>query len=138
MFASRSNHLALVFAALLCANTLCAEEMSEDCVVNADGITVQIKSILSPLYVAADDLTALKAGIDKLETLLLHAGHCTATARSAGTEVGDRERNIMEWHSMNQWLGRLVGSAALYARGRGDADWRDEYNLFAEIYDFTP
>ncbi len=109
-----------------------------ECPLNAEGVAPQVKTILGPRYGAADGDHGLADSFREMEILLLQAGHCSAAARSHGNAALDRERNIMEWHSLNQWLERLVGIMRRNTRGDLTASWRDEYSLFAQVYEFEP
>lgn len=127
-----------VALALMLTVAAAMAQSARSCAVNADDVAVRVKAILGPSYASAPDSATLAANHGELERLLLEAGHCSASARSHDTQVADRQRNIMEWHSVNQWLNRLVGVMALNTRGDMSSDWRDEYTLFAEIYEFEP
>ena len=70
-----------------------------------------------------------------IDNLLEEAGYCAAVARAGGTSGNDRQRFIMEWHSMNQWLSRIAGFMALNIRQDFSMDWKKEYELFLEVYE---
>lgn len=114
------------------------ENNQAGCAENADDMAQRVKQLLNQRYVARANGEAMRPALAQVEQLLLEAGHCSTSARSHNTEVGNRQRNIMEWHSVNQWLNRLVGVLALNVGGDESADWRDEYELFAEVYEFSP
>ena len=110
---------------------------SSTCPENADGIAAEVKTILGPLY-EVGTTSPSKANKAALQKLLVNAGHCAAVARSFGTESNNRHNNIMEWHAINQWLDRLASFVHLNEQGDFSIDWRQEYEVFAEVYEFEP
>ena len=114
-----------------------AEEPSLGCTPSVDGVIVEIRGILSDGYATPDPVPDLKSRYAALEKLLVEVGHCSAVVRSHGVEHQNREMVIREWHSINQWLSKVSDAVALSSKGQ-DADWRREYALFAEIYEFAP
>jgi hypothetical protein len=107
------------------------------CPENADGIAAEVKAVLGPLYEGGTTSPA-EPHKTALQALLVNAGHCAAVARSFGTESNNRRQNIMEWHAINQWLDRLVSFVHLNVQGDFSIDWRREYEVFAEVYEFEP
>lgn len=108
-----------------------------ECPQNAAGITSEIKAILGPGF-ADEKAQSLDDSFRRLEILSLQAGHCSAMARSTKSNTDGRDQNIMEWHSINQWLVRLVSVVSLNRKGHLASRWQDEYQLFAEVYEFEP
>ena len=108
------------------------------CPPNAEGMTDDLRALLSADFHAADDSAALDGVLRELEVLTLRSGHCSAAARSTGRKTPGRDTNIEEWHAINQWLSRLVNIMGLNVRGDHRRTWRDEYALFAEVYEFEP
>jgi hypothetical protein len=127
-------------AGWLCAIAAWAAEEDEGCAHHAVDVAPRIKAVLGPHYAkAADDSAALQTSFRELEILLLEIGHCRAAAQSIEHAASDgRQAEIMEWHTLNQWLYRLVNFVGLNARGDNSVNWRDEYSLFAEVYEFEP
>ena len=78
-----------------------------------------------------------KTTLTAIDNLLEEAGYCAAVARAGGTSGDDRQRFIMEWHSVNQWLSRIAGFIALNVREDFSMDWKKEYELFLEVYELT-
>ncbi|MGE0485709.1 MAG: hypothetical protein AB7Q81_16305 [Gammaproteobacteria bacterium] len=132
--------LCLALAGCLFANGARAAEEDEGCAHHAIDVAPRIKAVLGPHYAnAAVDAAALQASFRELEILLLEIGHCRAAAQSIEHAAGDdRQAEITEWHTLNQWLYRLVNFVGLNARGDTSVDWRDEYSMFAEVYEFEP
>ncbi len=133
--------LALVLACCAAPPLSAAEDddAAFSCPANADGVAPEVRRLLAAEFAAtADDGTKLAENFRNLEILVLQAGHCSASARSTRQDAAGRDQNIMEWHSMNQWLSRIVNIMSLNVRGDRSRDWRDEYALFAEVYEFEP
>ena len=130
----------LVLVALLAAALPIGawDEVGNGCPYTADDVAPRIKAVLGPRYATSDDATALEASFRELEVLLLDIGHCRAVVQSGERPDGDRQAHIGEWHSLNQWLYRLVNFVGQNARGDDSVSWRDEYALFAEVYEFEP
>lgn len=115
-----------------------AQEDSWHCPQNAEGVTDNVRALLSADFHAGEDGASLDASFRELEILTLRSGHCSAAARSTGRKTPGRDTNIEEWHAINQWLSRLVNIMGLNVRGDHRRTWRDEYALFAEVYEFEP
>ncbi|MGB1879620.1 MAG: hypothetical protein ACPHTD_02790 [Gammaproteobacteria bacterium] len=125
----------------LLAFNCCVSAVAEEdygCTDYAEGMAERIKAILGPSYAGADNAAPLEDNLEKLQALTTLAGHCSAAARSIESHGPDRQRNIYEWHSINQWLARLVGAVSLSLTGKADRPWQDEYTLIAEVYEFEP
>ena len=108
------------------------------CSYDAEDVAPRIKHVLGPRYVAAEDRGALNGSFHELEKLLIEIGHCRAIAQSGEVDDPLREQHVMEWHSLNQWLYRLVNFVGMNANGDASVDWRTEYALFAQVYEFEP
>jgi|GEM_PF-3152239 hypothetical protein len=125
-------------AMLMLATTFVSAEQASPCGKDADDFSAQVKVVLGPIYAQPDDLKRIQAGMAQLTDLLSMAAHCSSQARAPGESGEERNRKIMGWHSMNQWLDRLVSRVGISARDGNDLSWRDEYELFAEVYEFKP
>ena len=133
----------LLRRAVYCVLLSCplAMPMAEDangCAYAALDVAPRIKTVLGPQYAAAENVATLAATHRELAALLLDIGHCRAVAQSAEIPDDNRQEHVAEWHALNQWLDRLVNFVGLNARGDASVSWRDEYALFAEIYEFEP
>ncbi|MEX2479587.1 MAG: hypothetical protein WD928_01885 [Gammaproteobacteria bacterium] len=130
--------LSVLLALLIGHQSVFAERDANSCAYAAADVAPRIKTVLGPRYGAAEDLEALSGSFRELEILLLEIGHCRAAAQSGEVPDAHRQEHVAEWHSLNQWLYRLANFVGLNARGDTSVSWRDEYALFAEIYEFEP
>lgn len=129
--------LSCLFGLLLAPLAASAED-DEGCAHRAIDVAPRIKAVLGPRYAAPGDDAALADTHRELSALLIEIGHCRAVAQSIEHPGVDRQTEIMEWHTLNQWLYRLTNFVELNVRGDRSVDWRDEYSLFAEVYEFEP
>ena len=123
---------------LLCPMAMPLARDANGCAYSALDVAPRIKTVLGPLYAAAENVETLAATHRELAELLLEIGHCRAVAQSGEIPDDHRQEHVAEWHALNQWLDRLVNFVGLNARGDTSVSWRDEYALFAEIYEFEP
>ncbi|MEQ8662579.1 MAG: hypothetical protein RLW62_17340 [Gammaproteobacteria bacterium] len=114
------------------------DDVGNGCPYTADDVAPRIKALLGPHYASGGDAATLTSSFRELEVLLLDIGHCRAVVQSGERPDAERQAHIGEWHSLNQWLYRLVNFVGLNARGDDSVSWRDEYALFAEVYEFEP
>ena len=112
------------------------EEGELDCPPTGDAMAKRVQKLLHPGY---KEKTAIpqRNTLTAIDDLLEEAGYCAAVARAGGTSGNDRQRFIMEWHSMNQWLSRIAGFMALNIRQDFSMDWKKEYELFLEVYELA-
>jgi hypothetical protein len=128
----------VLIALLVCPLAMAMARDANGCAYSAVEVAPRLKEVLGPRYVIAENAEALKATHRELEVLLLEIGHCRAVAQSAEIPDDNRQQHVAEWHALNQWLDRLVNFVGLNSRGDSSVSWRDEYALFAEIYEFEP
>ena len=114
-----------------------AQDDSLNCPETADEMAKRAKETLTFNYHDRNSMP-LKTILMKVDYMLEEAGYCAATARAGGNQVTDRQKFIMEWHSMNQWLSRLAGFIALNVDGDYSQNWKKEYEIFMEVYDLEP
>ena len=139
MMVSFRTRATLLGALLLPATIAIAEDDNNACGYSADDVAPRVKDLLGPSYAAGeDDAGVLAARAGELEALLVTIGHCRAVAQSIESPGGNRQRDIIEWHSLNQWLYRLSNFLGQNLNGDTSVDWRAEYALFAEVYEFEP
>jgi len=119
------------------AHITIADETDLQCPPTGDDMAKRVKQMLTISYRESDPNPRIET-LNTLELMLEEAGYCAATARAGGVSGTDRQRFIMEWHSMNQWLSRLAGFMALNVKGDFSQDWKEEYELFLEVYELTP
>jgi len=128
----------LALVALCASNVSAADEATTACVLNAEGMAPRVQAILGTHFKRDGKLQKLQNGRKELAILQTHSGRCSVVSRSHDPAIADRHRNISEWHSINLWIGRLMSSVDRSLRTDDAAAWRDEYALFAEVYEFTP
>ena len=132
------RQMLLILIVLFSAITLVlADGKNLNCQPTGDIMAKRIKQTLAPSY-QGNDSKPLVETLNSLDYMLEEAGYCAATARAGGVSGKDRQRFIMEWHSMNQWLSRLSGFMALNVNGDFSRDWKEEYELFLEVYEIAP
>ena len=117
-------------------NSTIAQEEDLNCPPTGDAMAKRVQELLHPGYIEKAAVPQ-KNTLTAIDLLLEEAGYCAATARAGGTSGNDRQRFIMEWHSMNQWLSRIAGFMALNIREDFSMDWKREYELFLEVYELT-
>ena len=118
-------------------NLTIADEKNLQCPPTGDAMAKRVKQMLTPSYREGDSKPRVET-LNSLDFMLEEAGYCAATARAGGVSGTDRQKFIMEWHSMNQWLSRLAGFMSLNVNGDFSQDWKEEYELFLEVYELAP
>ncbi|MCZ6666722.1 MAG: hypothetical protein O7B81_15595 [Gammaproteobacteria bacterium] len=130
--------LAVGFCLLATASSAIAEEEFEkeaECAHSVASVPINIKGILSPIYLATPSDERLAAASKELYTLMSDVNFCRVFVLSAQTTSTEKQRDAMEWTSLNQWLTRLTNFTSLNANGDMDRDWKEEYELFIEVYE---
>ncbi|MEM7540007.1 MAG: hypothetical protein AAF384_00320 [Pseudomonadota bacterium] len=98
-----------------------------------------MKKILDPLYQGQPEEAQLRDANTKLDKLSKDAAYCRLQTHLVfSTQEGDdaaMRQFVAEWGALNQWLGRLAGAIERDISGAGPS-WREEYDFFAEIYEF--
>ena len=127
----------LVLASLTGAAPLAA------CEHTVASVPVSVHAILAPHYAEQSAGQALRPAQRAIEILMLEAAHCKMAAQSGETTRARQrsaaaEQQLVEGHSLDQWLYRLVNFLGLNAKGDTSVDWRVEYETFAEVYEFAP
>ncbi|CAN0490051.1 unnamed protein product, partial [Phaeothamnion confervicola] len=61
-----------------------------------------------------------------MSTLMLEIGRCQAMSMDGENRGPERNHDIAEWQSLNQWLYRLTNFVAQNARGDHHMDWKRE------------
>ena len=133
----RSLVLVVLFAAALPIGAW--DEVGNGCPYTADDVAPRIKAVLGPRY--ADERRRRGARSE----LPANSRSCCSTSATAApwcsrasARTATRQAHIGEWHALNQWLYRLVNFVGQNARGDDSVSWREEYALFAEVYEFEP
>ncbi len=130
--------LALGFCLLATASSAIAEEelgKVAECAHSVESVPKNIQGILSPIYSARSSNERLAAASKELHTLMSEINFCRVFVLSGQTTSTEKQRDAMEWKSLNQWLIRLTNFTSLNATGDMDLDWKKEYELFIEVYE---
>lgn len=93
-----------------------------------------VKHILGGLYRAEADKQRLIAAAAALQELAATVTYCRIWAQSPSS--GSNRRTAAEWVSLFQWVNRLADFVSLQAQGDDRADWKGDYAVFAELYEF--
>jgi len=107
-----------------------------DCNDPVNSARATIKETVGPLYAKGADLPQLKTTANQIDRFITDATYCRVALQSGPRKVSSAI--IGEWSSLQQWLNRLANTFHLSASEAGHVGWRDEYTLFAEIYEFEP
>lgn len=95
-----------------------------------------VKSALGDLYLNGANAGEIKSASAALDGLVTNATYCQVKLQSQ-LEPPDRTL-IAEWRSLHQWLNRIADTLQISVSDPQETRWRDEYTLFAEIYEFAP
>lgn len=107
-----------------------------DCADPVESGRRTIKSTLGGLYMNGADAGQIKNASITLDDLVTNATYCQVKLQSQ-TERAD-QMLIAEWRSLHQWLNRIADTLHISVSNPTETRWRDEYTLFAEVYEFTP
>lgn len=135
------RQVALYAGLLAMAFAVFAEEDAADgsgCDHTVDTVPKSIQDILNPIYTGSPTEDRLSAASKQLETLMSQANFCrifVVQDHNVSGPSDEKNRVNMEWKSLNQWLVRLSNFVTLNAKGHKDRDWKEEYELFAEVYE---
>ena len=106
-----------------------------ECAHSVESVPINIKGILSPIYLETSSDESLATASKELHTLMSEINFCRVFILSGEATSKEKQRDAMEWKSLNQWLIRLTNFTSLNANGDMDLDWKKEYELFVEIYE---
>lgn len=93
-----------------------------------------VQATLSPAL-PADTKADLKAIAQRMNVLMLEIGRCQAMAQDHDNQDRNKNRDIAEWQSLNQWMYRLTNFVDQNAHGDHHMDWKREFETFAEVYE---
>lgn len=130
--------LAATLTAWLCACLAIGPAHAEPtagCAHTLETVPTSVRTILTPYYSGDTPESALGDASAELQVLMSEANVCRLVSMDSANTSPTKQRDIMEWHSLNQWLTRLVNFTGLNARGHTNVNWRDEYELFSEVYE---
>ena len=95
-----------------------------------------VKETVGPIYVSGADDSQLKTAAAAMDSFVTGAAYCQMELQSRPEKVSSDL--IAEWRSLNQWLNRLADRLDHSVIDPSNLGWRDEYSLFAEVYEFEP
>ena len=95
-----------------------------------------IKGALGNLYANGANAGEISNASVTLDGLVTNATYCQVFLQSQA-ERADRML-IAEWRSLHQWLNRIADTLHMSTSDPSETRWRDEYSLFAEVYEFKP
>lgn len=108
---------------------------AKSCGHTTQSVPLSVQSLLAPLYAGPAAPADLREAHRQLELLMLEAAHCKLSAQSVTGRSDAAEQELVDWHSLDQWLYRLVNFLDLNAKGEKTVDWRAEFETFAEVYE---
>jgi hypothetical protein len=110
-----------------------AADAPPPCGHSLDSAPRTVQSTLTPAY--ADSKVDLKAVSKHMNGLMLEIGRCQAYAQDPDNDTPNRQHDIAEWQSLNQWMYRLTSFVDQNARGDHHMDWKREFELFQDVYE---
>jgi len=111
---------------------------AEGCGHSVESVPQSVKQILDPHYrgdAAAGDLARAQRA---LELLMLEVAHCKLATQSISGRDAATDRELSEWHALDQWLYRLSNFVGQAVKGKPVVDWREELESFAATYGVEP
>lgn len=109
---------------------------SFDCKDPVSGAQRAVKDTVGPLYANGADQVQLESAANQLDRFITDATYCRIALQSSAQRADPAI--IGEWLSLHQWLNRLADTFARSASDSTYTKWKDEYTLFAEVYEFEP
>lgn len=135
---SRSVFASLLIGALGSAGVRAAEAVeTPPCGHSLNSAPKTVQATLAPAYTDSAK-TDLKALAKQMSVLMLEVGRCQAMSQSHENQSADRNHDIAEWQSLNQWLYRLTNFVDQNARGDHHMDWKREFETFQDVYELKP
>ena len=129
---SNRAFIASVLTVLFSATASAADEPA--CGHSLDSAPKTVQSTLTPAY-ADSAKVDLKAVSKQMNGLMLEIGRCQAMAQDPSNDTPERNHDIAEWQSLNQWMYRLTSFVDQNSRGDHHMDWRREFELFQDVYE---
>ncbi|MEM7466202.1 MAG: hypothetical protein AAF387_04890 [Pseudomonadota bacterium] len=112
------------------------EKLNLDCADPVNSGRMAVKKTVGPLFANGADQAQLETAATALDKLVTGAAYCQIELQSSTKKVSGIV--IAEWRSLNQWFNRLADTFSLSVAKPSEPKWRDEYILFAEVYEFEP
>lgn len=118
----------------LCAAGARAAEQAPPCGHTLNSAPKTVQATLAPAY-ADSSKVDLKAVSKQMNGLMLEIGHCQADVQDPANDNPNREHDIAEWQSLNQWMYRLTSFVDQNSRGDHHMDWKREFELFQDVWE---
>ena len=135
---SRSVFASLLIGALASAHVLAADPVeAPPCGHSLNSAPKTVQATLAPAY-ADSAKVDLKAVAKQMSVLMLEVGHCQAMSMGGENRSAERNHDIAEWQSLNQWLYRLTNFVDQNSRGDHHMDWKREFETFQDVYELNP
>lgn len=96
----------------------------------------EIKDTVGPLYANGAAQPELQIAANRIDKFITSATYCRMALQSGSGRA--KPETIGEWISLQQWLNRLADTFSRSASDSEYTNWKDEYTLFAEVYEFEP
>lgn len=117
---------------MVCQPTLAAEQ--PPCGHTLDSAPRTVQATLTPAY-ADESKVDLKQVSKQMNGLMLEIGRCQAMAQDPSNDNPNRQHDIGEWQSLNQWMYRLTMFVDQNSRGDHHMDWKREFDMFLDVWE---
>lgn len=104
------------------------------CAYSVEAAPQTVHDTLAPAYADASKVD-LKDVAQRMKTLMNEIGACQAVAQDPNHHLPNRNHDIGEWLSLNQWMYRLTMFVDQNARGDHHMDWKREFETFVDVYE---
>ncbi len=132
---SRSVFASLLIGVLGNASAWSAESAATPpCGHSLDSAPKTVQATLAPAY-ADSAKTDLKVVAKQMSVLMLEVGRCQSMSMDGENRSAERNHDIAEWQSLNQWLYRLTNFVDQNSRGDHHMDWKREFDTFQDVYE---
>ena len=113
--------------------TSAASSAKQSCAYSVESAPKTVQETLKPAY-AEGPKVDLKEVAERMKVLMNEIGNCQALAQDPNNHTPNRNHDIGEWLSLNQWMYRLTMFVDQNARGDFHMDWRREFETFVDVY----
>ena len=104
------------------------------CTYSVESAPKTVQQTLTPAY-AEGSKVDLKEVAERMKVLMNEIGNCQAVAQDPNNHTPNRNHDIGEWLSLNQWMYRLTMFVDQNARGDFHMDWKREFETFVDVYE---
>ena len=118
-------------AAFVAASAVAAEDSGCGHTIESAPKTVQ--ATLTPAY--GDPKLDLKPLALRMSELMSEIGRCQSMAQDPANDSPNKNHDIAEWLSLNQWMYRLTSFVDQNSRGDFHMDWKREFEIFVDVYE---